>query len=90
MLHVPSRQRTEEIDSRGGLFFRMLEFISIPQAAGQESDAPVPADLFPAGLSRAQAGRAPSHRKHGPPESALICDTDPHGKTRVDWGKTER
>src|SRR5260370_176437 len=38
-------------------------FFSIPPAASREN-APVPAE----------PGRALSHRKHGLPESALICD----------------
>src|SRR3984893_16579582 len=28
-----------------------------------------------------RARKAPSHRKHGPPEAAPACDTDPHGQS---------
>src|SRR5208283_3243693 len=60
---------------------RRTIFISIPRAASRENGAPVPA----------APGRAPSHTKHGPPESALICDTDPHGQSaRGDSGRAAR
>src|SRR6476620_9166159 len=50
-------------------YFNSSRFIAIPQAAWRENGVPVPAT----------PGRAPSHTKHGPPESALACGTDPPG-----------
>jgi transposase-like protein len=54
---------------------------AIPRAASRENGDPVPA----------APERAPSHTKHGPPESALISDTDPHGQSaRGDSGRGAR
>ena len=62
-------------------YFNSSSFISVPRAASQENVAPVPA----------APGRAPSHRKHGPRETALTCDTDPHAQSaRGDSGRGPR
>jgi hypothetical protein len=54
---------------------RRTIFVAIRDAS-RENGAPVPA----------APGRALSHTKHGLPESALICDTGPHGKNRGETG----
>src|SRR5438105_11569342 len=65
----PSNRAPEKLTAEADLF------ISSPRSVWRENGAPVPADF-----SQSQPGRAPSHTKRGPPESALICDTDPHGQ----------
>ncbi len=68
------------------LYFQTEPLPNSSSRTSRENDAPVPADLC-----ESQSGRAPSHTKHGPPESALICDVDLHGESaRGDSGRGAR
>src|SRR5260370_16963700 len=80
LIHLSSSSELDLVRKTGVLThdFLLTSFISIPQAAWPENGAPVPS----------APGRAPSHTKHGPPESALICGTDRRGQSpRADTWK---